>query len=154
MGSREKEKRIEPLRSGEGNVHGAQTWLGSSDPDVQADPEEAIMPARVKCSRDRLAPSTYSKAILRVERAVAFVAVDGSSWECAAGRPGSSRSRRAFTRVFSSAIAHGGLAWTPSATRCARCSRCRRVGSALLVTAAQQRLEPRAALDVERADAL
>ena len=41
------------------------TWLGCSDPDVQADPEEAQIPNSL--SRSRMAsPSTYSKLMLVV----------------------------------------------------------------------------------------
>src|SRR3989339_1717546 len=58
-------KRIEPCAAVKGTPMARITCEGSSDPEVQADPEEAQIPKRSRWSKIA-SPSTYSKLILVV----------------------------------------------------------------------------------------
>jgi len=57
--------RIEPCAAVNGTPIARSTWDGSSEPDVQAEPEEAQMP-NSSIIRRIDSPSTYSKAMLDV----------------------------------------------------------------------------------------
>ncbi len=58
-------KRMEPCAAVNGTPMARSTWLGSSEPEVQAEPDEAQMFSWFMCSR-MASPSTYSKLMLAV----------------------------------------------------------------------------------------
>ncbi len=76
---RDSEKRIEPWAQVNGTPMARRTWEGSSDPEVQALPDDAQIPNSDNSSR-MASPSTNSKAIEVVFGSLCTAAVDTGVW--------------------------------------------------------------------------